>query len=147
MQTLIFMFYRQDICFKLRSKCLLINFYKFFVLMEVSRNATLLNKMRTQQQQFIRHVLRRHSLEHLVTTSKIEGKRARGRQREKILDGIARWLRESKTIHIPKDVADRELWQRMISNANWQGTLRRRILLCFSVLLARPIRTVSGNAV
>ena len=92
------------------------------VLMEVNRNATLMNKIRIQPARFMRHVMRRHSLEHLVTTANTEGKRARGRQREKILDGIARWLGQSKTSDILKEVEDRELWQRMISNANWQGT-------------------------
>ncbi|GFO33251.1 hypothetical protein PoB_005975600 [Plakobranchus ocellatus] len=31
-------------------------------------------------------------LEHLVTTGTFEGKRSRGRQREKIMDGLATWL-------------------------------------------------------
>ena len=38
--------------------------------------------------------------------------------REKILDGIARWLGQAKTIDILKEVEDRDLWQRMISHAN-----------------------------
>ena len=57
------------------------------VLMEVNRNATFMNKIRTQQVQCSGYVLRSRSLEHLVATAKIEGKRARGRQREKILGG------------------------------------------------------------
>ena len=47
------------------------------VLMEVNRNAALLNNIRAQKAQFIGHLMRRHSLEHLATTAKIEGKRAR----------------------------------------------------------------------
>ena len=35
--------------------------------------------------------MRRGRLEHMVTTGKIEGKRDRGRQREKMLDGPTRW--------------------------------------------------------
>ena len=50
--------------------------------MEVNRKATLMNKIRTQQASFIGHVVRKHSMEHLITTAKIEWKRARGRQRE-----------------------------------------------------------------
>ena len=30
---------------------------------------------------------------HLVTTEMIEGKRSRGKQREKMLDGLAKWLK------------------------------------------------------
>ena len=81
-----------------------------------------MNKLRTQQARFIGHVMRRRSLEHLVTTTQIVGKRARGRQRENILDGIARWLGQSKTINVLKEVEDRELWQHVISNTNWLGT-------------------------
>ena len=58
-------------------------------MMEVNRNATLLNKMGTQQARFIGHVMRKHSLEHLVTTAKVEEKGAR-KDREKILDDITR---------------------------------------------------------
>ena len=70
----------------------------------------------------IGHVMRRHSLEHLITTAKIEGNRARGRQRGKILDGIAQRLGQYKTISILKEVEDRELWQCMIPNTKLQGT-------------------------
>ena len=61
-------------------------------------------------------------MEHLEATAKIERKRARERQREKILDGIVQWLGQSETTDILKYVEDRELWQSMMSNANWQGT-------------------------
>ena len=59
------------------------------VSMDANRNVTLMNNIRTQQARFTGHAMRRQGLEHLVTTAKIEGKRAIGRQREKILDGIA----------------------------------------------------------
>ena len=82
------------------------------VLMEVNKNATLVNKIGTQQARFTGHKRRRHSLEQRLTTGKIEWKRARGRQREKILDSIARWLGQSKKIDIMKHVEDRRVWQR-----------------------------------
>ncbi|GFO42155.1 hypothetical protein PoB_006866000 [Plakobranchus ocellatus] len=44
-----------------------------------------------------------------------EGKRSRGRQREKIMDGLATWLGPGK-------VSDRDLWRDMIANAYKQGT-------------------------
>ena len=60
--------------------------------------------------------MRRQSLEHLITTAKIEGKRVRGRQGEK-LDGIARSTGQSKTTDVIMHMEDREVWHRMISNA------------------------------
>ncbi|GFN73758.1 transmembrane protein 106b [Plakobranchus ocellatus] len=61
-------------------------------------------------------------LEHLVTTGKFEGKRSRGRQREKIMDGLATWLGPGKVSDILAAVKDRDLWRDMIANAYKQGT-------------------------
>ncbi|GFR94567.1 hypothetical protein ElyMa_000922000 [Elysia marginata] len=36
--------------------------------------------------------MRREKLEHLITTGKLDGKRGRGKQREKMMDGLKRWL-------------------------------------------------------
>ncbi|GFO39906.1 hypothetical protein PoB_006641100 [Plakobranchus ocellatus] len=44
--------------------------------------------------------MRRGKLEHLVTAGKFEGKRSRGRQREKIMDGLATWLGPGKVSDI-----------------------------------------------
>ncbi|GFO08574.1 telo2-interacting protein 2-like [Plakobranchus ocellatus] len=44
--------------------------------------------------------MRRGKLEHLVTTGKFEGKRSRGRQREKIMDGLATWFGPGKVSDI-----------------------------------------------
>ncbi|GFO27012.1 hypothetical protein PoB_005351700 [Plakobranchus ocellatus] len=59
---------------------------------------------------------------HLVTTGKFEGKRSRGRQREKIMDGLATWLGPGKVSDILAAVKDRDLWRDMIANAYKQGT-------------------------
>ncbi|GFO30728.1 hypothetical protein PoB_005723300 [Plakobranchus ocellatus] len=64
----------------------------------------------------------RGKLEHLVTTGKFEGKRSRGRQREKIMDGLAAWLGSGKVSDILAAVKDRDLWRDMIANAYKQGT-------------------------
>ncbi|GFO44446.1 hypothetical protein PoB_007095100 [Plakobranchus ocellatus] len=61
-------------------------------------------------------------LEHLVTTGKFEGKISRGRQREKIMDGMATWLGPGKVSDIPAAVKDRDLWRDMIANTYKQGT-------------------------
>ncbi|GFO29423.1 endonuclease-reverse transcriptase [Plakobranchus ocellatus] len=67
-------------------------------------------------------VMRRGKLEHLVTTGKFEGKRSRGRQSEKIMDGLATWLGPGKVSDILAAVKDRDLWRDMIANAYKQGT-------------------------
>ncbi|GFN85403.1 hypothetical protein PoB_001190900 [Plakobranchus ocellatus] len=59
---------------------------------------------------------------HLVTTGKFEGKRSRGRQREKIMDGPATLLGPGKVSDILAAVKDRDLWRDMIANAYKQGT-------------------------
>ncbi|GFN90494.1 hypothetical protein PoB_001700000 [Plakobranchus ocellatus] len=51
-----------------------------------------------------------------------EGKRGRGRQREKIMDGLATWLGPGKVSDILAAVKDRDLWRDMIANAYKQGT-------------------------
>ncbi|GFO16672.1 craniofacial development protein 2-like protein [Plakobranchus ocellatus] len=61
------------------------------------------------QATFLGHVMRRGKLEHLVTTGKFEGKRSRGRQREKIMDGLATWLGPGKVSDILAAVKDRDL--------------------------------------
>ncbi|GFO44673.1 hypothetical protein PoB_007117800 [Plakobranchus ocellatus] len=71
---------------------------------------------------FLGHVLRRGKLEHLVTTGKFEGKRSTGRQREKIMDGLATWLGTGKVLDTLTAVKDRDLWRDMIANAYKQGT-------------------------
>ncbi|GFN97560.1 hypothetical protein PoB_002406600 [Plakobranchus ocellatus] len=55
-------------------------------------------------------------------TGKFEGKRSRGRQREKIMDGLAIWLGPGKVSDILAAVKDRDLWRDMIANAYKQGT-------------------------
>ncbi|GFO36705.1 hypothetical protein PoB_006321000 [Plakobranchus ocellatus] len=71
---------------------------------------------------FLGHVMRRGKLEHLVTTGKLEGKRSRGRQREKIMDGLATWLGPGKVSDILAAIKNRDLWRDMFANAYKQGT-------------------------
>jgi hypothetical protein len=53
--------------------------------------------------------------ENLVTTGKIQEKRHRCRQREKILDGVCRWLSVKDSKDIVRDVRDRTRWRNMIA--------------------------------
>ncbi|GFO44541.1 hypothetical protein PoB_007104600 [Plakobranchus ocellatus] len=67
------------------------------VLNEANKRRSLVRTIRKRQATFLGHVMRRGKLEHLVTTGKFEGKRSRGRQREKIMDGLCHmaWTRKS----------------------------------------------------
>ena len=49
---------------------------------------TLRHSIRKGQANFFEDIRRRKGLEHLVTIRKIDGKRSRGRQREKFTDGL-----------------------------------------------------------
>ena len=64
------------------------------------------NKIRSQQAKFFDHVMRRKELEHHITCAKIEGTRARGRQREKITDSMARWMEMNRAVEIIREAED-----------------------------------------
>ncbi|GFO00473.1 RNA-directed DNA polymerase from mobile element jockey [Plakobranchus ocellatus] len=85
------------------------------VLNEANKRRSLIRTIRKRQATFLDHVMRRGKLEHLVTTGKFEGKRSRGRQREKIMDGLATWLGPGKVSDILAAVKDRDLWRDMIA--------------------------------
>ena len=87
------------------------------VLREANTTRQMLNEIRQRQCRFIGHVLRGEGLENLVTTGKFKGKRDRGRQREKILDSVKRWVGGKSTTDIISGVRDRERWKNMIANA------------------------------
>ncbi|GFO14810.1 gonadotropin-releasing hormone receptor [Plakobranchus ocellatus] len=88
------------------------------VLNEANKRRSLVRTIKKRQATFLGHVMRRGKLEHLVTTGKFERKRSRGRQREKIMDGLATWLGPGKVSDILAAVKDRD----MIANAYKQGT-------------------------
>ena len=60
------------------------------VLQRIGSQRELMNHIRGRQMEFLGHVMRREALENLAITGRIEGKRSRGRQREKFIDGILR---------------------------------------------------------
>ena len=92
------------------------------VLKEAHTSRALVNKIRTRQTTFFGHVMRREKLEHLITTGMMEGKRSRGKQREKVTDGLANWLGAGKVVEILKATKDRGIWKDMITNAIKHGT-------------------------
>ncbi|GFO22815.1 LINE-1 retrotransposable element orf2 protein [Plakobranchus ocellatus] len=92
------------------------------VLNEANKRRSLVRTISKRQATFLGHVMRRGKLEHLVTTGKFEGKRSRGRQTEKIMDGLTTWLGPGKMSDILAALKDRDLWRDMIANAYKQGT-------------------------
>ena len=92
------------------------------ILRQAETKRSLINKIRKRQATFFGHVMRREKMEHLVTTGKIEGKRARGRQREKMLDGLAKWMGTEGVNNLIRETFDREVWKDMIVDAYQQDT-------------------------
>lgn len=92
------------------------------VLKEADTKRLLINKIRKRQAQFFGHFMRKESLEHRVTTAKIDGKRSRGRQREKITDSLAAWMEVKSTTELLRVTQDRDVWKDVIANASQQGT-------------------------
>ncbi|GFO19898.1 hypothetical protein PoB_004640300 [Plakobranchus ocellatus] len=87
-----------------------------------SYNKTTHKKIRKRQATFFGHVMRREKLENLVTTGMLEGKRSRGKQREKLIEGLTDWLKAGKSLEAIEATKDRKKWRTMIANAVKQGT-------------------------
>ena len=68
------------------------------LLKEAHTSRALVNKIRTRQTTFFDHVMRREKLEHLITTGMMEGKRSRGKQLEKMTNGLVNWLGAGKVV-------------------------------------------------
>ncbi|GFO39084.1 hypothetical protein PoB_006997200 [Plakobranchus ocellatus] len=81
-----------------------------------------MNKIRKRQATFFGHVMREGKMEHIVTTGMMEGKRSRGRQREKMLDGLTKWLNAGRVTQALTATMDRDVWKDMVANATKQGT-------------------------
>jgi len=72
------------------------------------------------QAKFKGHDMRREGMENLVTTGKIDGKRAPGRQRTKMRDDVSEWLGTGR--NSLKGMHGRDEWRARIANASLQGT-------------------------
>ncbi|GFO34714.1 endonuclease-reverse transcriptase [Plakobranchus ocellatus] len=92
------------------------------VLEEAHTTRLLISKIRKRQATFFGHVMRREKLENLVTTGMLEGKRSRGKQREKLIEGLTDWLKAEKSLEAIEATKDRKKWRTMIANAVKQGT-------------------------
>ena len=74
------------------------------MLQEAHITRSLLNKIHKCQAAFFGHVIIRERLELLVTTGTIEGKCSRGKQGEKMLEGLAKWLKVGRVTGTESDV-------------------------------------------
>ena len=78
----------------------------------------LLHKIRKRQLNFLGHIIRRQSIEHLALTGRVEGRRARGRQRMKYLDSLTEDVgRIEKPAELIQLAYDRSRWREVIANA------------------------------
>ncbi|GFN96307.1 hypothetical protein PoB_002281300 [Plakobranchus ocellatus] len=91
------------------------NFSRLLSNLQVKKNALLACK-------YVKPSYRREKLENLVTTGMLEGKRSRGKQREKLIEGLADWLKAGKSLEAIEATKDRKKWRTMIANAVKQGT-------------------------
>ena len=91
------------------------------VLERVGVKRSLMNNIRKRQARFFGHGMRIPIMEHLVTTGKIDGKGSRGRQREKMIDGLATWMNTDTPRKTLNSVWDRDGWKSMITDASRHG--------------------------
>ena len=66
--------------------------------------------------------MRRKKLEHLVKSGMIKGKRSRGKQHEKMLDGLTKWLKVGRVTETQKAMKDRDEREVMITYAKEHST-------------------------
>ena len=92
------------------------------VLTEANHNRQLITNIRRRQAKFIGHIMRKGEMEHTVTTGKLNGERARGRQREKIMDNLTTWLGTVRATDTIIATQNRVKWRSMITHASRQGT-------------------------
>ena len=85
------------------------------VLERSSTRRSLIQSLAKRQLSFFGHVMRKEGLENLATTGYIHGKRARGRQRQTILDWFVRLLERGKT-DILQTTRNRKIWQSMVAD-------------------------------
>ena len=91
-------------------------------LQDANTERNILKKIRKKQAEFFGHYMRKEKLEHLIMTGKIEGRKSRGRQREKLLDSITRWLQEKSRTDVLQKTRNRQEWHDLIVNSLRQDT-------------------------
>ena len=78
--------------------------------------------IKKQKATFFGHVMRNEGLEHFLTTGKLDRKRIKGRQREKMLDSLKSKLGAGRVTDMLLAARDRDVWKDMIANTMRPGT-------------------------
>ena len=78
---------------------------------------TLMKTVTSRQASFFGHVIRKGEMEHLVTTAKIEGRRARGRQRMTYTESLCGRMDVQK-MDMVRAATDRKVWKAMTANVS-----------------------------
>ena len=80
---------------------------------------------RQRQLRFLGHVMREQQLENLCVMGKLEGRRGRGRPRQKFMDSLAKAVGGGHTpAEMLKMTLERDDWRCMIDNVPWDTSLR-----------------------
>ena len=94
------------------------------ILAQINTHRELLPKIRKMQLTFLGHIIRQESLEHLTLSGRIEGTRARGRQRQKYLNSIQQDLQTGNSpAQLIQIARDRPRLRGLIAHVRWHGTL------------------------
>ena len=90
------------------------------VLRMIGEKRELTKTVRKRQMKFIGHTMRRGGIENLILTGMIEGKRGRGRPREKYMDGVMRAVGATGGNVTParllQTTSDRQRWRFLAAN-------------------------------
>ena len=92
------------------------------MLQEADKTRSLINTKPKREATLYGHVMKREKLKHLAITGMTEGKRSRGKQREKMLDRITKWLNVGRGTDSLKATRDRDAWKVMIAYAEEHDT-------------------------
>ena len=84
----------------------------------VGEDRQLVGAVRKRQFSFLGHNIRRGGMEKLALTGMIEGRRGRGRPREKYLDGLVRMTngRVTTAVQLIRAARDRQEWKSMVAD-------------------------------
>ena len=94
------------------------------VLRIVGVQRELMTVIRRRQLRFVGHVLRGNGWERGSLLGMIEGRRARGRQRLKYMDGIKEVVGCERAVDVLRLVEDRSVWRSIVANVNCDSALR-----------------------
>ena len=98
------------------------NIISAYIIQYADTTRSLRNRIRKRQANFFGHVIRREKLEHLLTTGMMKGKCSRGKQCDKMLDGLTKWFEVGRVTEALKAKRDRDVWKVIIFYAKEQGT-------------------------